>query len=111
MLFLQSLAQIVRTESLHSNLLRRLLHHGLDRPGAQALAVLRDGSQQSAILNPCSAHPGVDSLLHPEWNRYGTNAPSHAFEIGQHPTAFPELDGLDVEGGQLLRPRPADRER
>jgi len=92
-------AEVMRSEALDSNLLRRLLDYGPDRPVAQALAdlpALRDRSQQSAILDAGSGHPGVDSLFDPDRDRNRANAPSLPFEIGQDPTAFPELDCLYV---------------
>src|SRR5271170_7455756 len=98
-------AEVVGPEALDPNLFRRLLDDRPDRPIAQAVAdlsALRDRPQQQAVLDFGRAHPGVDSLLDPDRDRDGANPPSLPCEIGEHPAAFPELYGLDIECGQLL---------
>ena len=103
-------AQVVGAEALDSNLLRRLLDYGPDRPVAQALAdlpALRDRSQQPAVFDACRGHPGVDSLLDPDRYGDGAYASSLPFEVGQDPAALPLLDGLDIERGQFLPPQGA----
>jgi hypothetical protein len=108
-------AEIVGPEALDANLLRRLLDDRPYRPVAQGIAdlsALRDRTQQPAVLDSGGAHPGVDSLLDPDRDRDGSDPPSLPFEIHEHPAAFPELDGLDNERGQLLAAKgAADQER
>src|SRR5271169_3069502 len=72
-------AQVVGPEALDPNLFRRLLDDRPDRPVAQGVAdlpALRDRPQQPAVLDPGGAHPGVDSLLDPDRDRYRPNPPS-----------------------------------
>ena len=111
--FLQSLAQVRRRSWAPNRSIpisfADCSDHGPNRPVAQALADLPDfgdRSQESALLYAGSGHPDIDSLLEPDRDRDRTNASSLPFEIGQHPAAFPQLDGLDFEGeADLIRLR------
>jgi hypothetical protein len=48
-----------------------------------------------ACLDACSSLPGIEAVLAPEGDGDSADA------IGQHPSAFPQLDGLETEPGQL----------
>ena len=52
-----------------------------------------------AIFDAGSGHPAADSLLYPDRDGDGTDAPAFALEVGQDPPPLPLLDGLDVELG------------
>jgi hypothetical protein len=97
--------EVVRPEPLDPDLLGALLDDRPDGPAAHALldfAAFGDGPEQPAVFHARGGHPGVDSLLDPCRNSHGANPAPFSFEIGQHPTPFPQLDGIDIEPGQLL---------
>jgi len=98
--------EIVGAEALDPDLVRGLLDHIPDRPIAQGmahpLAAFPDGAEQPALLDSGRGLPGVDPLLDPERNRNRADPSSLPDQIGQHPAALPQLDGLEVEGGELL---------
>jgi hypothetical protein len=57
-------------------------------------------------------HPGVDTLLDPDRDGDGADAPAFALEIGQDHRPLPLLDGLDIELGQFVAPEgAADQKR
>ena len=59
-------------EVLDPDLLRRLFNYRPDSPVAQGVAIdlpaLRDRTQQPAVFDAGRGHPGVDSLLDPDWS-------------------------------------------
>jgi hypothetical protein len=89
-------AQVMGAEVFDSNLLCRLLDDRPDRPVAQLVAnqlpALGKRPQQAAVLDLGRCHPGVDSLLDPEWNCHGADSAALATKIGQDPPALPHLD-------------------
>jgi hypothetical protein len=50
-------------------------------------------------------------VLHPDGDGDGADATAFALEVGQDPAAFPLLDGLDVELGQLVPPEGAANQK
>ena len=99
-------AEVVGSEALDPDLFGRPLHHIPDGPVAQALpdplASLSNGSQEPALVDRGRGHPGVDPLLDPDRHGNRADASSLPFHITQDPAALPQLDGLDVERGELL---------
>jgi hypothetical protein len=107
--------QVVGTEAFDADLLGRLLDDRPDRPVAQAcphVAPFADPAQQRPRFDPGRTLPNVDSLLHPDGDGNRPDASSLPFEIRQDPSAFPQLDGTDVERGKFLpAQRTADQQR
>ena len=98
-------AQVVRPEAFDSDFLRALLDHRPDGPAAHALldlAAFCHGPEKPAVFHSRGGHPGVDSLLHPGRNRHGAHPAPFSFEVREDPAPFPQLNGIDIERGQLL---------
>jgi hypothetical protein len=98
--------RVVRPESFDPNLLCRLLDDRPDRPvaqlGANQFAAFGKRAQQTTVLDLGRDHPGVDSVLDPEWNCHGADSTALPTKIGQDPSALPHLDTVNVQTGQLL---------
>jgi len=71
------------------------------------LPALGDGAKQAAVFDAGRDHPGVDTLLDPDRDGDGADAPALALKVGQDPPSLSLLDGLDVELGQLVPPQGA----
>ena len=108
-------AKIMRSESLNSNLFRRLLDDRPNRPVAQLVAdqlpALGERPQQAAVLNLRRYHPGVDSLLDPDRDRDSSDSAALATKIGQDPSPLAHLDSVNVHAGQLLPPQGAAQQQ
>src|SRR5260370_7978873 len=102
-------------EVLDPNLLRRLLDDRPNRPVAQLVAnqlpALGERPQQAAVLDLGRYHPGVDSVLDPEWNCHGSDSAALPAKIGQDPSALPHLDTVNVQTGQLLSPQSSAQQQ
>jgi hypothetical protein len=96
-------AQVVGAEVLDPNLLCRLLDDRPDRSVAQLIAdqlpALGKRPQQAAVLDLARDHPGVDSVLDPEWNCHGADSAALPTKIGQDPSALSHLDAVNVQTG------------
>jgi hypothetical protein len=108
-------AQVVCAEVFDSNLLRRLLDDRPDRPVAQLVAdqlpALGKRPQQTAVLDLGRDHPGVDSVLDPEWDCHRADSAALPTKIWQDPSALPHLDAVNVQTGQLLPPQSAAQQQ
>ena len=68
--------------------------------------------QQTAVLDLGRYHPGVDSVLNPEWNSHGSDSAALSAKIGEDPSALPHLDTFNVQTRQLLPSQaPAQQQR
>src|SRR5271156_4980876 len=102
-------------EVFDSYLLCTLFDNRPNGPVAQLVAyqlpTLGERPQQAAVLDLGRYHPGVDSVLDPEWNCHGADSAALPTKIGQDPSALPHLDTVNIQTGQLLSPQSAAQQQ
>ena len=109
-----SAPQIVRAEVLNPDLLGSFGDDRPDGPVAQALsdlASLANGPEERPVLDSTRLLPGIDSLLHPDRNRYRPDSAPFSEKVNDDPAVLPHLDVFHGKRGQLSSPQStADQE-
>ena len=100
--------EVVRSERRNLTVLCFLLYNTPNYLGAESgspnPASLVDRAEERAGRNPGGSHPGVNSSLHPIWDRNGSYVATLADKIGYNPVLLPLLY---VFNAQCCQFRPA----
>jgi hypothetical protein len=104
-------SKVVRRDKWNLTVLCFLLHKTPNDLGAEARAPnpasFVDRTKDSTGCDPGGPHPGVNSSLHPIWDRDGSYVASLTDEIRDNPVLLPLLDVFNAQRSQFGPAQPA----